>query len=346
MEAILSGMVEGVLVVDAEGRLRLINAAAGRMLNLENIPAGRHYVEAVRHPGIVEHLSAALRGERRDPIEVPLDPAHRRLEDTLRPSKGEARIFRAQATPASEDAGRGAVLVLHDISDLRRTDRIRRDFVANVSHELRTPLTAIRGYVEALTEAPTDDATRMKFLEIIARHASRMEQLVNDLLHLARLDAHQEVLDLRVCEVEPLFRGLLTDLAGVAHKRLIHEIVIAPEAVAVRADPTKLHAALRNLLENAVSYSPDGGRIILESRTDGGWFALSIADEGPGLPPSDLSRVFERFYRVDKSRARDPGGTGLGLAIVKHLVELHGGRVNAANRPGGGAIFTIRLPRT
>jgi two-component system phosphate regulon sensor histidine kinase PhoR len=332
MEAILSGMVEGVLVVDRDGRLRLINDTARRMLKLESVSLARHYVEAVRQPGIIQQLSAALRGEHHEPIEVPLGDG--------------ARIFLAQATPATEAAGRGAVLVLHDISDLRRADRIRRDFVANVSHELRTPLTAVRGYVEALMEGPPDPDERKKFLEIIARHTGRMERLVNDLLRLARLDAHQESADLRPCDVEALFRAVLADLAGPMRKKQITAaLTVDADAVVVAGDATKLHDILRNLGDNAVTYSPDDARIELAARTEHGEIVMTVADEGPGLPESDLVRVFERFYRVDKSRARDPGGTGLGLAIVKHLVELHGGSVKAANRTTGGAIFTIRLPR-
>ena len=183
--------------------------------------------------------------------------------------------------------------------------------------------------------------TREKFPEIM-RDASRMEHLVNDPLHLARLDAQQEVLGAPRARWEGLWKPSPTLQDSPARATRNHLMRRMPPSFG-RTRP--LHDALRNLLENAVNYSPEGGRIVLESGTDGGWIALSVADEGPGLPPADLSRVFERFYRVDKSRTRDPGGTGLGLAIVKHLVELHGGRVEAANRPTGGALFTIRLPR-
>jgi two-component system phosphate regulon sensor histidine kinase PhoR len=337
MEAILAGMVEGVLVVDGEGRLRLANNAARRMLNLETNLLGRHYVEAVRQPGVVGHLGAALKGERRSPIEVPLDAVS---------AAGGPRIFRAQATPASADGG-GAVLVLHDISDLRRVDRVRRDFVANVSHELRTPLTAVRGYVEALMEDPIEPEQRRKFLEVIDRHTGRMERLVRDLLRLARLDAQQETAEVHSIDVAALFRSVSTDLSErIEHQRLRVDIDVDPAAAVIEADPTKMHDALRNLIENAVNYSAEGGRIELAARVEGDRALLSVGDYGPGVPEIDLGRVFERFYRVDKSRtrARDPGGTGLGLSIVRHLVELHGGRVGATNRAEGGAIFTISLP--
>jgi two-component system, OmpR family, phosphate regulon sensor histidine kinase PhoR len=337
MAAILSGMVEGVLVVDGEGRLRLVNDAARRMLNLENNLLGRHYVEAVRQPGVVRQLGAAMTGEPRPPIEVPLDAAG---------AAGSPRIFRAQATPATANGG-GAVLVLHDISDLRRIDRVRRDFVANVSHELRTPLTAVRGYVEALMEEPVDSAQRKKFLEVIDRHTGRMERLVRDLLRLARLDGLQEAADLHPTEVATLFRSVSTDLSERIDRQRLHvDVDIDPDAATIDADATKMHDALRNLMENAVNYSPEGGRIELTARVDGERVLLTVADHGPGVPEDDLERVFERFYRVDKSRTRDPGGTGLGLSIVRHLVELHGGRVRAENRREGGAVFTISLPHS
>jgi two-component system phosphate regulon sensor histidine kinase PhoR len=337
MAAILSGMVEGVLVVDGDGRLRLVNDAARAMLNLEDNLLGRHYLEAVRQPGVVGQLGAALKGEHRPPIEVPLDPVS---------VAAGPRIFRAQATPASVERA-GAVLVLHDISDLRRVDRVRRDFVANVSHELRTPLTAVRGYVEALMEEPIEPAQRMKFLEVIDRHTGRMERLVRDLLRLARLDAQQETVDLHSLDTGTLFRSVTSDLAERIERQRIHvDVDIKPGADTIQADPTKIHDALRNLVENAVNYSSEGGRIELGARMEGNRLVLTVGDEGPGLPDADLGRVFERFYRVDTSRTRDPGGTGLGLSIVRHLVELHGGRVKAANRPQAGAIFTISLPHS
>jgi two-component system phosphate regulon sensor histidine kinase PhoR len=336
MAAILSGMVEGVLVVDAEGRLRLANEAARRMLNLESNLLGRHYVEAVRHPGVVRQLRGALKGEHRPPIEVPLD--------AVSPA-GAPRIFRAQATPADPDGGGGAVLVLHDISDLRRVDRVRRDFVANVSHELRTPLTAVRGYVEALMDEPIEPAKQRKFLEVIDRHTGRMERLVRDLLRLARLDAHQETADLHAIDVATLFRAVATDLSErIDRQRIQVDIDVDAAAAMIEADPTKMHDALRNLIENAVNYSAEGAHIELTARATDDRVMLSVGDYGPGIPEADLGRVFERFYRVDKSRTHDPGGTGLGLSIVRHLTELHGGKVNAMNRPEGGAIFTISLP--
>jgi two-component system phosphate regulon sensor histidine kinase PhoR len=337
MAAIVSGMVEGVLVVDGDGRLRLVNDAAQRMLNLENNLLGRHYVEAVRQPGVVGQLGAALKGEHRPPIEVPLDAVS---------AASGLRIFRAQATPANADGGGGAVLVLHDISDLRRVDRMRRDFVANVSHELRTPLTAVRGYVEALLEDPDEPSQRRKFLEVIDRHTGRMERLVRDLLRLARLDAQQETADVHPIDVAALFRAVASDLSERIERRQVQvHITVDPAAATIEADATKMHDALRNLVENAVNYSSDGARVEMGAHADGERLLLTVGDYGPGVPEADLGRVFERFYRVDKSRTADAGGTGLGLSIVRHLVELHGGKITAGNRAEGGAVFTISLPR-
>jgi len=331
LDAILAGMVEGVLVVDGNGRLQMANRAARGMLRMDDSSIGRPYVEVIRHPDIAAQLGTALRGEDVDSRELAL-------------TRDPGRTFVARAAPVARGGGGGAVLVLHDITDLRRADQIRRDFVANVSHELRTPLTAIRGYVEALLDDRPDDSDTKKFLEIIARHSARMERLVTDLLRLARLDARQEALDLASCDMQQLFHTVVGDVAETAEsKRQRIMTTVDPAACRITADPAKLHDVLRNLVENAVHYSPDAATIQLEAMRHDGVVRISVSDSGPGIPPDDLSRVFERFYRVDKSRSR-PGGTGLGLAIVKHLVELHGGQASAENRSEGGARFVITLP--
>jgi two-component system phosphate regulon sensor histidine kinase PhoR len=331
MAAILSGMVEGVLVVDGRGRLQLVNRAAQQMLRVEAQGTGRPYVEVIRHPDIAAQLATALGGEEVDSRELSLvrDPG---------------RTFIARAAPVAAGGGGGAVLVLHDITDLRRADQIRRDFVANVSHELRTPLTAIRGYVEALLDDPDDPATTRRFLEIIFRQSTRMERLVKDLLRLARLDARQETLETALLDMRQMFHAVVMDLGPTIEEKQQRVVIDVPDDAAhVAADPVKLHDVVRNLVENAVNYSPDEAEIVLSSARGDDGFVITVADSGPGIPAEDLGRVFERFYRVDKARAR-PGGTGLGLAIVKHLVELHGGEASAANRSEGGAVFTVRLP--
>ncbi len=335
MEAILGGMIEGVLVVNEQGRVQLVNTAARRMLRLQDGSEGRHYLEIVRQPDIAERLGATLRGDTTEGLELAL------------PRESDRSII-ARSAPVLTPAARGAVLVLHDITELRKADRVRRDFVANVSHELRTPLTAVRGYVEALLDGGTETPDARRFLEIIGRHTLRMERLVRDLLRLARLDAGQEPLEHVRCSVESLFSGVETELTDALEGReQVVEHQIAPDAETVSGDPAKLHDALRNLLENASNYSPTSGRIVMSAARRDDRFLLCVSDEGPGVPEADLPRIFERFYRADKARSRgerDPGGTGLGLAIVKHLIELHGGTVAAANRKGGGAVFTIELP--
>jgi two-component system, OmpR family, phosphate regulon sensor histidine kinase PhoR len=331
MEAILAGMVEGVLVVDRDGRLQLVNRAAQQMLRVDNAALGRPYLQVIRHPDIAAQLTTALRGEEVDTREVSL-------------TRDPGRTFIARAAPVAAAGGGGAVLVLHDITDLRRADQIRRDFVANVSHELRTPLTAIRGYVEALVDDPADADDTRRFLDIIGRHTSRMERLVTDLLRLARLDARQETLDHAPCDLRQLFEDVVSDLTpSITAKRQRATIDVADDACHITSDPAKLHDIVRNLVENAVNYSPEDTEVRLEAARSDGQLMLRVLDSGPGIPSEDLTRVFERFYRVDKSRSR-PGGTGLGLAIVKHLVELLGGEVTVANRREGGAVFTIALP--
>jgi two-component system phosphate regulon sensor histidine kinase PhoR len=331
MEAILAGMVEGVIVVDPQGRLQLVNDAARQMLKLGNVAIGRPYVETIRLPAIAELVAAVLFGRTPEPLQ-------------LSPPRDPSRTIMARAAPAAGSAAHGVILVLHDITELRRVDQIRRDFVANVSHELRTPLTAIRGYVEALAEGDTSEDERRRFLAIIARHTQRMERLVKDLLRLARLDAGQETLDVIACDTRSLAEAVVGDVGPAADERGQHiEVTIAPGAETIRADPGKLHDALRNLVANAITYAPPETTIRIDAAPAGGRVTIAVSDDGPGIPDEDLSRVFERFYRVDKSRARDPGGTGLGLAIVKHLIELHGGTVGAENRPGGGARFVLRI---
>jgi len=332
LRAILAGMVEGVIVIDAQGRLVMANGAARAMLKLDDSATGRRYQEWMRQSELFAELAMALRGEAPAGVEFVL-------------ARDPSRTCVARAAPAGAPEG-GAVLVLHDISDLRRADRVRRDFVANVSHELRTPLTAIRGYVEALIDDPPPPDDQRRFLEIIARHTDRMERLVKDLLRLARLDAGQETTEMVDCDLIAIVQAVAHELANIiATKATTVEIAIASDVRTITSDPAKLHDVLRNLVENAVNYSPEHGTVRVEAERAQTGVALSVLDAGPGIPAADLTRVFERFYRVDKSRSRAPGGTGIGLAIVKHLVELLGGAVTAGNRPNGGAAFTVTLPQ-
>jgi two-component system phosphate regulon sensor histidine kinase PhoR len=324
-------MLEGVLVLDALGRVQMVNRAARAMLDVDEAAVGRPYLETVRHPGVVTVLGAALHGGQPEPIEFQ--------------ASRSTRTIVARATPVVGGTASGAVLVLHDVTDIRKSDRVRRDFVANVSHELRTPLTAIRGYVDALREGPLEANERERFLGIIERQAARMERLVRDLLRLASLDAREEPIENEPCSLVEVLAAVTRDLSpSVDQKQQRVTIDVAPDAAAIVIDVSKLQDALRNILENASSYSPPGSRIHLSAVREGDRVVLRVEDEGPGIPETDLERIFERFYRVDKARSRESGGTGLGLSIVKHLVQRLSGDVRAANRPEGGAVFTVRLP--
>ena len=334
-EAILSSMVEGVLVVDARGRVQMTNSAVRKLFQIDDTPIDHHYVELIRHPDLAKHVGLALESGESNFSEITLstDPTKECL---------------TSVTPFSGQDETGVVLVLHDVTDYRRSEQIRQDFVANVSHELRTPLTAIRGSIDALFGDSEVSIQQYRFLDIISRHSRRMERLVADLLRLARLDAGKEELDCAPCDTRELFSDIAAEIAPMLQiKHQSVEVNINEHAKSFLADPGKIHDALKNLLENASCYAPTESVIELTAILDDGFenILLSVHDRGPGIPDTDLPRVFERFYRVEQSRVRNPGGTGLGLAIVKHLVSLHAGRIEAFNRSGGGTVFTVVLPR-
>ena len=332
-DAILGSMAEGVLVVNARGRVQMANDAVCEMLQIPETPVDHHYVELIRHPDVAKQIGRALEvgGSSRTEITLSTEPV---------------KICLASAAPYTAQDEPGVVIVLHDISDFRRAAQIRQDFVANVSHELRTPLTAIRGAVDTLVDE-SDPTTQRRFLDIITRHTRRMERLVADLLRLAGLDSGKERLQRRWCSTQTLVFSIASELAPVlGAKRQRIESDINRNAARLMVDPAKMHNVLKNLAENAAHYAPDETAIDIAATVNGTGklIRISVADRGPGIPDTDLDRVFERFYRVEDSRARNPGGTGLGLAIVKHLVGLHGGVIEATNRPGGGSVFTIVLP--
>ena len=333
-DAILASMAEGVLVVNERGRVQMANDAVREMLQIAETPVDRHYVELIRHPDVARQIGQALDAGGSSRVEITL-------------STEPVKVCLASAAPYTAQDEPGVVLVLHDVSDFRRAVQIRQDFVANVSHELRTPLTAIRGAVDTLLDEP-GRKTQRRFIAIVARQARRMERLVADLLRLAALDAGQERLHRDLCATATLISGVATELAPVLDaKQQRMEPDVDWNATELVVDQVKMHDVLKNLVENAARYAPEETVIDVQASVNTGpnTVVLSVADRGPGIPDTELDRVFERFYRVEDSRARNPGGTGLGLAIVKHLVGLHGGSVEAANRPGGGSIFTITLPR-
>jgi two-component system phosphate regulon sensor histidine kinase PhoR len=333
LEAILSAMDDGVLAVDHRGHVILSNDSLRRSLRLQD-PLGRHYLEVVRHPQVERVLEEVLRTGERRVAEVELHHLRRLYAVTGVPFPG------LEGTP------HGAVLSFQDVTERRRVDEIRRDFAANASHELRTPLTSIRGFVEALEDgAVADPPTSRRFLEKIRLHADRMAALITDLLELSRLESGER--PPRWGEVVP--REVLEETASslapqAAAKRI--EVALAGDGVPpVVTDGARLRSILENLVENAVKYTPEGGRVELSARRGPDATVLfEVADNGPGIAPEHLPRIFERFYRVDKARSRELGGTGLGLAIVKHLAESVGASVTVTSRVGEGTRFTVRVP--
>jgi signal transduction histidine kinase len=239
----------------------------------------------------------------------------------------------------------GAVLVLHDVTDLKRLETVRRDFVANVSHELKTPLTVIRGYAETLQSGDPPPELRAQFLDTVLANARRMQQLVDDLLDLSRIESGSWRPEPVAVPLEPLARDVWSQVArGSRGVGRAVQVECGPGAETVHADPEALRQVLTNILDNAVRHTPPGGTVTVCATHESGGTRLDISDTGPGIPSDHLPRIFERFYRVDPARSRELGGTGLGLSIVKHLVEAHGGRVEARSQLGAGTTITAIFP--
>ncbi|HET7294738.1 MAG TPA: ATP-binding protein [Vicinamibacteria bacterium] len=332
-EAILLAMDDGLLAVDHKGTVVLANAALRQILDAAD-PVGRHYLETIRQREVGDVLERVLGSGERASEEVEL--FHLR------------RVFYLTAVPfpGGEGAPPGAVLTFHDVTERRRADRVRRDFVANASHELRTPLTSIRGFVEALEDGALAEPDRAeRFLGKIRTHADRMAALVEDLLELSRLEsgerppAWEEVLPAEIAE------DVVASFASLAARKgtaLQHR---AGDAPAVVTDADRLRRILENLVENAIKYTAEGGRVeIRTGRGAPGGALIEVEDDGPGIAPEHLPRIFERFYRVDKARSRELGGTGLGLAIVKHLAESVGALVSVRSELARGTCFSIVVP--
>jgi two-component system phosphate regulon sensor histidine kinase PhoR len=237
-------------------------------------------------------------------------------------------------------------MVLHDITEIRRLERARRDFVANVSHEFKTPLTAIQGFSETLLEgALEDEENRRRFIEIIHDHALRLSRLTEDLLRLAQLEAGQLNLEIRPINVDSIIGGCLdTSRVKATQKELKLEVQATPDLPAIPGDLGLLQGVLQELLDNAIRYSSPGGLITIRTFQRNGTVVISVSDTGIGIPKADQERIFERFYRSDPARSRDSGGTGLGLSIAKHLIERHGGRIQVESEVGKGSTFSIALP--
>ena len=337
LEAILRGMVEGVLVTDLGGAVVLINARARELLGIpvDVDGRGRPVIELVRDPALAE-LSHELRaGAAIVSRDVTLGGRGRTLQVNAAPLRGpDGAVF-------------GYVLVLHDVTELRRLEVVRRDFVANVSHELRTPLTAIKGYAETLLGSAGDEReTARRFLEVIDRHSERLGRLIDDLLTLSDLELGLTELARAPVAVGPAIEDVIEILRDRAARAGVEVGVdVGPGTPDVLADGDRLRQVLINLVENAIKYTSDGGRVTVRaSRIDDGMVAFAVEDTGIGIPAQDLPRLTERFFRVDKARSRALGGTGLGLAIVKHLVQAHGGSLGITSTLGSGTTVTVRIP--
>ena len=332
--AILGSMVEGVAVVNGAERVVFANPGFTEILGLDVPPqSGSALVEVVRQTELIEAVRRVLEGEPRVEAEI--------VTGTLRQRFFAATVASVRAADTS-----GAVIVLHDITELRKLERVRRDFVANVSHELKTPLTAVQGFTETLLAGAIDDPqNRIRFLEIILEHSRRLARLTDDLLKLSKMDADRLELEIHRLSVSQFVESCVeTAQRPAAEKNLRISVNLQEQMPDIAADRRRLAEVLQNLLDNAIQYTPPGGQIMVSATEDDGQVKFTVADTGIGIPQADQPRIFERFYRVDVARSREVGGTGLGLAIARHLVETHGGRIWVESEVGRGSQFHFTVP--
>ncbi len=333
--AILSSMEEGVAVIAGDNRLMYCNGAFRQAAGISNTSfEGRPVVELVRHSDLLSFILKALTGGETHRGEVTVG--------SLR-----TRSYAVTSAPVrTEGSTNGAVIVLHDITEIRRLERARRDFIANISHEFKTPLTAIQGFAETLLGGALDDAqNRRRFLEIMREHALRLGRLTDDLLKLAQIEAGQMNRDNQPVAVSQIIDPCM-EVARIEaqQKKLLLEADYGADLPLVSGDLRSLQEILQNLLDNALRYTAAGGSIRVKAAVEGSEMVLSVADTGIGIPKAEQERIFERFYRADAARSRESGGTGLGLSIVKHLVEAHGGRIRVESEVGKGSTFYVHLP--
>ena len=342
--AILRSMVEGVGVIDARERLVFWNRAFAEIFNIGATGGeGRPVIEVIRNTAVLKLIRAALKGDES-------------LKGDITTGIVQLRMFAVTAAPVrATDAGSskidekpsGAVVVLHDVTELRRLERVRQDFVANVSHEFKTPLTAIQGFAETLLGgALEDDKNNRRFLEIIRDHAAQLARVTDDLLKLARIEAGKLEVQLgsvNVADVVDLCAE--TTLLRANRKGIAFEAEIPPDLPPVRADARLLREVLQNLLDNAVQYTPSGGKIEVQAEAGPRDVTVAVSDTGIGIPLADQERIFERFYRVDAARSREVGGTGLGLSIARHIVETLGGKLSVESEVGRGSRFSFSVPK-
>jgi two-component system, OmpR family, phosphate regulon sensor histidine kinase PhoR len=339
-KTILSAMHDGLLVVDAGGRVVVANETFRKLFSLREVSGGTPLLDAVRNAELHQLIAESLRNGEPRQSELALTGAQKNSE----------RWLQVSAVPMKNDkiGTDGAVVLLHDITELKRVNEMRSDFVANVSHELRTPLSILRGYIETLLDNPkTSPKELARILQVMERHSKRLGLLVDDLLTLAELESANSNLQLSEVNLSELLGKVVHDWERkLAEKQLKMSVDVAARVPIILADETRLEEVLHNLLDNAVKYSREKGEIRLhaEQRDDDG-IALSVSDNGVGIGKNDLPRIFERFYRADKARSPESvRGTGLGLSIVKHIAQRHGGRVEAESEPGKGTTIRVLLP--
>jgi two-component system, OmpR family, phosphate regulon sensor histidine kinase PhoR len=332
-EVIFDSMIEGLLLLDERSRIQLANRAFISLFGLTTDPRGRTVIEVLR----LHELAALV---------TSLDTTRQVLGYELKlPGLTERWLqINAAAIFDGSDERQGTVLVFHDLTRLKQLESARQEFVANVSHELRTPLSLIKGYAETLLDgARNDPEVATRFLQTIDRNAERLRLLIEDLLTISELESGRVKLNLQIVALAPVVAKVLEDFKGRAAARNVTLLNSVPD-LAVRADISRLEQVLGNLVDNAIKYGRANGTVTLGARADkAGQVEVSVQDDGPGIPPEALERIFERFYRVDKARSREQGGTGLGLAIVKHIIQSHGGRAWATSEPGRGTTFYFTL---
>jgi two-component system phosphate regulon sensor histidine kinase PhoR len=335
LSAAFTGMTEGVLMTGADSAVAALNPAMEKMFGVkEGDSLSKPLLEVIPNASLSGICSRVISGAA---------PLSGEAELSV-PVKG---VFSVNASPIFA-GGRisGCLMIVRDVTELRRLEIMRRDFVANVSHELKTPLTAIRGYVETLMEGALDDRKdAMEFLGVIRSQTLRLDNIVSDLLKLSSLESQAAAVKKEPVNLKELADSLIAGLASVFSARKAEVVNSIPPGLIVNADPEKLGQVFINLLDNAVKFSAETPRVTVSAQETAGAVRVSVEDNGIGVPPEHRARVFERFYRVDKARSREMGGTGLGLSIVRHIVELHGGSVGVEGAAGGGSVFWFMLPK-
>ena len=335
-KVLFDSMLEGLLLLDRSRKIYLVNRAFKNLFGLKTELRGKTIVEALRLHELDELVQRVEAEQQVLDYEIKLPDLNERW----------LQVNAAVITNAAGERD-GTILVFRDLTRLKQLERTREEFVANVSHELRTPLSLIKGYVETLLDGARDNPeVAERFLKIIERNANRLDLLIQDLLTISALESEKIKLNLQPVELHALAEKVLTDLNAKAENKNVELVNDVPELTA-NGDINRLDQVLANLVDNAIKYGRAQGRVIVGGKKrDDGALEIFVRDDGPGIPPEAIDRVFERFYRVDKARSRDQGGTGLGLSIVKHIVQAHGGEVRVESEPGKGATFFFTLPET